>query len=163
MINLKKGSVLILFIVITLVVGSLGSITTDSSVDSWYNELIKPALAPPNWVFAPVWTTLFVLMAVAAFLVWNQDWKKKEVRMGINLYFVQLGLNFLWSFLFFGLKNPLAAFVEIIILWVFILLTMIWFNKSSRMAMWLFLPYIVWVSFSAILNFSFWLLNSGLL
>lgn len=157
--NLKRGVFLILFVLIPIVVGFLGSIFTAVGVDTWYRFLVKPPIAPPDWIFGPVWSTLYILMGIAAFLVWNKGWKNKTVKIGLTLFLVQLGFNMLWSYLFFALENPLLAFVEIIILWIFILVTMLWFNKNSRTAVYLMLPYILWVSFAAILNLWIVILN----
>ncbi|MEK7647491.1 MAG: TspO/MBR family protein [Patescibacteria group bacterium] len=140
-------------------VGILGSIFTASSVDTWYSTLARPAFAPPNWIFGPVWTTLFALMGIAAFLVWREGMHRRAVRVALGVGAVHLLLNFLWSLIFFGLRNPGLAFIEIIILWLAILATMIAFARVSRAAAWLLVPYIVWVSFAAYLNYSIWIAN----
>ena len=150
---------LITAIAICELTGILGSVFTASSVSTWYTTLIKPAFAPPNWVFGPVWTTIFALMGVAAFLVWRAGLHRRDVRIALAIGVAQLVLNFLWSVIFFGLRNPGAAFVEIIILWLAILATMIAFARVSRTAAWLLVPYIVWVSFAAYLNYSIWIAN----
>ena len=136
--------------------------------------LVKPTFTPPAWVFGPVWTTLFALMGISLFLIWKQHSNiLEDVRMlrtwkiGIVAFFVQLALNTLWSIIFFGstsltingLNNIGIAFVEIIFLWLAILLTIIMFNKISKTAAWLLVPYILWVSFAAYLNYSIWMLN----
>lgn len=121
---------------------------------TWYDQLIKPALNPPSWVFGPAWTVLYVLMAVAAVLVWR---KKKWNALAI--FGVQLALNLIWTPLFFGLHSPSWAFVDIVLLWGAIVWTIVAFSKVSKTAAWLLAPYILWVSFAAYLNFSIWLLN----
>jgi len=135
------------------IAGIIGSIFTAPSIPRWYATLKKPDFTPPNWVFAPVWTTLFVLMGVSAYLVWNKGLENKNVKMALLIFSIQLALNMLWSFLFFGLKSPLYAFFEILILWLVILLTIVSFSTISKTASWLLIPYIIWVSFAAILNF----------
>jgi tryptophan-rich sensory protein len=142
------------------VAGLIGSVFTVSSVTGWYSTIARPELAPPNWIFGPVWTTLFVLMGIALFLVWKkEESQKKKVRTAIYLFVGQLILNTLWSIIFFGLQSPGWAFVEIIFLWLAILATIIAFARVSRLAAWLLIPYIAWVSFAAYLNYSIWMLN----
>ncbi|NMB92300.1 MAG: tryptophan-rich sensory protein [Parcubacteria group bacterium] len=146
------------FLLITFVAAFIGSSFTTPNIASWYRTLTKPSFAPPNWLFAPVWTILFVLMAVAAFLVYQKR-EHSEVKGALIFYFVQLILNSLWSIIFFGLHNPQLAFFEIIVLWIFILVTLIKFYKIHRTAGLLLVPYILWVSFASILNCAVWLLN----
>ena len=141
------------------IAGVVGSIFTAPSIPTWYATLKKPDFTPPNWVFAPVWTTLFVLMGVSAYLVWNKGLENKNVKMALLIFSIQLALNMLWSFLFFELHFPLYAFFEIVVLWLAILLTVLNFFKITRTAGWLLIPYIIWVSFAAILNFSIVRLN----
>lgn len=149
---------------ITAVVGSelagiIGSVFTVSSIPTWYAGLVRPELSPPNWIFGPVWTTLYALMGVATFLVWRKGLNRRDVKIALSLFLGQLFLNSLWSILFFGLQNPGAALVEIAFLWVAILATCIAFAKISKPAAWLLLPYLVWVSFAAYLNYAIWTLN----
>ena len=152
---------LIAAVAIAELAGIVGSYFTVSSIPIWYASLNKPALNPPSWVFAPVWTTLFLFMGVAAYLVWVQPKiKDKQRRIAMSVFGTQLALNTLWSILFFGLRNPFAAFVEIIFLWLAILATIILFYKISRPAAWLLVPYILWVSFAAYLNFCLWQFNT---
>lgn len=139
--------------------GVIGSLFTVPAIPAWYAGLAKPALAPPNWIFAPVWTTLFLLMGIAAFLVWKKGLEKKEVRVGLALFLIQLVLNALWSAVFFGLRNPGAALIEIAFLWTAILATMVVFIKVSRTAAVLLLPYLAWVTFASYLNCAIWSLN----
>jgi tryptophan-rich sensory protein len=139
--------------------GVIGSIFTASSLEGWYFLLEKPTFNPPSWVFFPVWTILYTLMGISFYLVWKQGIKEREVKTGVFLFGLQLGLNTLWSLLFFGLKSPYYAFLEILILWAAILLTIIQFWKISKSASLLLIPYILWVSFAALLNYQIWVLN----
>ena len=145
----------IISIIICQLAGIIGSIFTVSSVNSWYLTLVKPSFNPPSWVFSPVWITLFVLMGISLYLIWEAKDNKKTM----ILFYVQLVLNILWSIMFFGLKNPLLAFIEIIILWIFILMTIIYSYRISRPAAYLLAPYILWVTFAAVLNFMIYWLN----
>lgn len=139
--------------------GIIGSVFTASNVNTWYNTLQRPNLSPPNWVFAPVWTTLYALMGIAAFLVWCKGLDRRDVKIALTVFLVQLALNVLWSLLFFGLKSPGIAFVEIIILWFAIVANIIVFARVSKPAAWLLVPYILWVSFATYLNFEIFRLN----
>ena len=150
---------LIASIVLCQMAGVIGAVFTSSAVPTWYAALRKPPFTPPGWVFSPVWITLYLLMGFSAFLVWNKGWGDSRVRIALSLFVVQLVLNALWSLMFFGLRSPLAGLVDIVALWVFILLTTIYFFKVSCTAGTLLMPYILWVSFAAILNFSIWRLN----
>lgn len=145
------------FILVSNLAGFIGGIFTQQSVTTWYLTLQKPSFNPPSWVFGPVWTLLYTLMGIAAFLVYKKGYKKAKT--ALSLFFMQLFFNALWSFLFFGLKNPLLAFVEIIILWSLILVTIYYFYKVEKKAAYLMLPYLLWVSFAAVLNFSLYILN----
>ena len=151
----------ILVVVVTcLAIGYFSGMVTRSAIITWYPTLVKPSFNPPNWIFAPVWSMLYIMMGVAAGLVWNRiDHEKETVKNALIFFAVQLGLNALWSFLFFGLKNPLLAGVEIIILWLMIYETYTKFAKINSIAGYLFLPYLLWVSFAMVLNGSIWWLN----
>jgi tryptophan-rich sensory protein len=129
------------------------------SIPTWYASLQKPAFNPPNWIFGPVWTTLFIMMGVAAFLVWDKGLENKKVKISLAIFGLQLLLNVLWSILFFGLQSPLYAFIDIIMLWASILATIIYFYRISAAAAYLLIPYILWVSFASILNLSIVILN----
>ena len=143
-----------------LAVGYFSGMVTRSAITTWYPTLIKPSFNPPNWIFAPVWSLLYTMMGVAAGLVWNEiDSKKEIVKKALIVFAIQLILNALWSFLFFGLKNPLLSGIEIVILWLLIYETYIQFSKIDKIAGYLFIPYLAWVSFAAILNGSIWWLN----
>jgi len=150
---------LIISVVTCLGAGFAGSFFTTPAIGEWYVNLNRPSFTPPNQLFAPVWTTLYILMAISAFLIWRKGWGEKYVRSGLLLFAVQLLLNVLWSVLFFGMKMPLNAFIEIILLWVVILLTIMRFKKLSITAAALLIPYILWVSFAGFLNYSIWVLN----
>ncbi|SNQ60274.1 TspO/MBR family protein [Candidatus Methanoperedens nitratireducens] len=150
---------LVISVIVCLFAGFIGSVFTFPSIPTWYAALTKPLFNPPYWIFAPVWTILFILMGISLYLVWNKGLQDKKVKISLFIFGVQLVLNVLWSFLFFGLHSPFYAFLEIIILWAAIVLTIVNFFKISRTAGLLLLPYILWVSFAAILNFSIWRLN----
>ncbi len=157
----KRIGKIVLAIVVCELAGIVGSAFTISSVSSWYVTLLKPALNPPSWVFGPVWTLLYLLMGISVFLVWEN---KSEVaaadrKRGLILFAIQLVLNALWSIFFFGFHDPALALLDLIALWIAILATMIWFYKISRPAMYLLLPYILWVSFAMYLNYSIYALN----
>ena len=151
----------ILTVVVTcLAVGYFSGIVTRSAIVDWYPTLIKPSFNPPNWVFAPVWTLLYIMMGVAAGLVWNRiDFEKEIVKKALIVFAVQLGLNALWSYLFFGLHNPMLAGLEIILLWLMIYETYLQFSKINKISGYLFIPYLAWVSFAAVLNASILWLN----
>ena len=151
---MKNLGKLIIAIVVCELAGIVGSIFTAPAVKTWYPTLIKPSFKPPNWLFAPVWTALFLLMGIAMFLVWKKDKK------GLKIFFIQLFFNILWSIMFFGLKSPLLGFIVIVALWILILATIIRFFKISKPAGWLLIPYILWVSFASILNLAILILNS---
>lgn len=139
--------------------GIIGSVFTVSAIPNWYAGLVKPALNPPSWLFGPVWTTLYALMGIAAFLVWKAGWERKEVKKALGVFGIQLFLNFIWSIIFFGLQNPGWALVNIVLLWLAIVWTMVVFYRISKPAVYLLLPYLLWVSFASYLNYSIWTLN----
>lgn len=146
-------------IIICELAGIVGSLYTFDSIPNWYNYLIKSPLNPPSWIFGPVWTILYILMAISFFLVWKQGTDRREVKKAVYIFSLQLLLNTLWSILFFGLQSPILGLIEIVFMWSSILWTMIAFYKISKPATWLLLPYILWVSFASYLNFSVWWLN----
>jgi len=139
--------------------GLIGSIATFPSIPTWYAGLEKPPFNPPNWVFGPVWTTLYTLMGIAAFLVWRKGIRNREVKIALGIFLAQLVLNTLWSVIFFGLHSLASGLVVIVVLWIAILLSIITFFRISKAAGALLIPYILWVSFATILNFSLWQLN----
>lgn len=150
---------LIISIVVCQLAGVIGSIFTTPAIPTWYASLKKPSFSPPNWLFAPVWITLFVLMGIALFLVWRKGLDAPFVKSGLILFGIQLVFNVLWSVAFFGSRSPLGGLIVIIILWIAILLTILQFWKVSQLAGILLLPYIVWVSFASVLNLALFLLN----
>jgi benzodiazapine receptor len=157
-----KPSIAIKFIIclaVTFTPAVIGSLFTRQAISDWYAYLNKPSFTPPDWLFGPVWTLLYLLMAVSAFLVWQKGLANPLVKIALALYLLQLILNGLWTPLFFGAKLLLVAFCEIVVLWVAIVLTILAFARVSTPAAVLLLPYIVWTSFAAVLNFSIWLLN----
>ena len=155
---MSKVLKLVVSLAIPLIVGFVGSIFTSTSVNTWYNEINRPSFTPPNWLFAPAWTLLFILMGLAFYFAWLKGFGGNP-SLCISIFAVQLFLNLVWSILFFGLKAPLYAFVEIVFLWVAILINVIVFFRVSRVSGYLFLPYILWVSFASALNLGVVLLN----
>ncbi len=151
---------LIVSLAIPQVVGLTGALATAGGVRDWYPALAKPGFTPPGWVFGPAWTLLYLLMGIALWLVWREAGRSENVRPALLAFAVQLALNALWSFVFFGLRMPGAALVEIILLLGAIVFTIVQFRKVSRLAALLLVPYLLWVSFAAVLNASIWLLNS---
>lgn len=139
--------------------GGIGALFTTPSVTSWYGTITKPSFNPPSWIFGPVWTTLFVLMGIAFYLVWQQGTNRPQVRQALAVFGVQLAFNTLWSIIFFGLHSPGGALIEIAFLWLAIAATIALFAKISKPAAWLLAPYLAWVSFAAFLNFTIWRLN----
>lgn len=184
--SVKGGDIplLVVSVVIPLAAGLVGSVLTSQSIADWYPSLVKPSVTPPNWVFGPVWTTLYILMGISLFLVWRQirisrtsmsrdgqaaretnlrvkeKLPPKELRtIAIFTFATQLALNILWSGLFFGLRSPSVAFVEIIFLWAAIAATIGIFARISRLAALLLLPYLAWTTLAMTLNLQIWILN----
>ncbi|TDQ16925.1 TspO/MBR related protein [Algoriphagus boseongensis] len=137
--------------------GGLGAIFTITSVQSWYLTINRPSWNPPNWLFGPVWTLLYILMGIACYLIWKSEHPQKKQLL--TLYFIQLVLNALWSPAFFGMESPILGLVVIIPLWVMILLCIFQFRKVNKWASILMVPYLFWVSFATALNFAIWYLN----
>lgn len=154
--SLRRGLALAASLALTFGVAALG---TRFMPDAWYAALAKPAWNPPNWIFAPVWTLLYTLMAVAAWLVWRGG-EGPVRRRALALYGAQLILNAAWTPLFFGLHRPDLAAIEILVLWVAIVATIVAFARISRVAAWLLAPYLLWVSFATALTFTIWRLNA---
>ena len=155
--NPKSALVLIALFGICLGAGALGSIFTSTSVRDWYPQLRKPAGTPPSWVFGPVWTTLYVLMGVSAWLIWRDyGW---GARSALLIFFAQLALNVAWSGIFFGSRLPGVAFFEIVILWLAIAFNTVIFYWLRPLAAWLLLPYLLWVTYAGYLNGGIWRLN----
>ncbi len=150
---------IVLVVVLSVTLGYLSGMVTRDSINTWYPTLEKPVFNPPNWIFAPVWTLLYAMMGIAAGLVWTNGSDEQTTKKALGFFAVQFGLNALWSYLFFGLQNPLLALSEIILLWLLILETYTIFKKINKTAGLLLLPYLAWVSFAALLNASIWWLN----
>ena len=155
----KRIGKLIASIVICQLAGIIGSIFTSPAISTWYAGLQRPELSPPNWVFGPVWITLYTLMGISLFLVWDKGLKKKQSKTAVSIFGVQLFLNAAWSFLFFGLKSPVLAFFEILILLAAIIITTVLFYRISKTSAYLLIPYVAWVFVATILNYSIWMLN----
>lgn len=147
------------FILISQLAGVVGSFFTAPAISTWYSTLNKPSFNPPSWVFGPAWITLYTLMGIASYLIWQKRGDNSLVKTALIIFFIHLVFNALWSVIFFGLHSPMWAFVEILFLWAMILLLIIIFYKIDRRAAYLLVPYILWVSFASILNFSIWRLN----
>ncbi len=180
--NFDKAIKLLVSIIICELAGVIGSFYTASEIQGWYAGLKKPFFNPPNWIFGPVWSILFLLMGIALYLVWEKNfviknfvgsafdeswnkvsgkfWSGSWQKLNIILIFsAQLVLNILWSLIFFGSHNPAAAFFELLMLWVAIVYTIVNFYRVSKVASYLLIPYILWVTFAGILNLSIWILN----
>lgn len=150
---------LIAFVVACFVAAGIGGWVTAPNIPNWYADLAKPSWNPPNWVFGPVWTALYLGMAVAGWSVWRQGGWAGAARP-LGMFGAQLALNVLWSCLFFGLHRPDLAFVEVLTLWALILATTVLFWRRSVTAGVLFVPYLAWVTFASVLNFAVWRLNA---
>lgn len=144
---------------LTVLVAALGSLVTVSQIPTWYASLLKAPFNPPSWVFGPAWTFLYFTMALAAFLAWHKGRSVMGVVLGLMFYFIQLFLNFLWSYVFFGQHLPDLAFLVICLLWVTIVFTLISFLKLYRPAGYLLVPYLLWVTFAGALNYYVVVLN----
>lgn len=149
---------LFISIIICQIAGIIGSLFTSKSISTWYAFLNKPSFNPPNWIFAPVWIFLYILMGISFYLIWVKE-DVKNFGFLLSLFIFQLVLNSFWTIIFFGLQSPLYAFIEIMVLWVSILLCIIFFFPVSKTSFALLIPYIIWVSFAAILNYSIWKMN----
>lgn len=157
---MKNGWNIIALAVSIVLVAGAASFGALFSPGDWYAGLVKPSFNPPNWIFGPVWTALYLMMAVAAWLVWRRR-AARPVTPSLAVYLAQLALNALWSWLFFGLHAMGAAFIDICLLWLFILATLVLFWRVHRWAGALLAPYLAWVGFAAVLNFALWQLNAG--
>lgn len=157
--NVRDIFKLLVCVVVCLCAGLIGSVFTRGAIPTWYATLEKPSFSPPNWLFAPVWTLLYLLMGIAAFLVWRRGLENRQVRIALIVFLIQLVLNALWSVVFFGLESPLYGLIVISALWVAILFTVLKFFRISSVASVLLWPYLLWVTFAAVLNASIWLLN----
>ncbi|ASB49152.1 TspO/MBR family protein [Alkalitalea saponilacus] len=151
---------LLVSLALPLSVGAIAGMFTAQAVPEWYASLNRPSFSPPNWIFGPVWTTLYLLMGISFFIVWKQD-ASRERNLAIIVFFIQLLLNFAWSFLFFYFKMPGLALIEIILLWFSIILMFFSFYNVKPLAAYLNIPYFLWVSFAIALNAGFYFLNRG--
>jgi len=149
---------LIVSIILPLTLGAIAGMFTSQSVPEWYATLNRPSFNPPNWIFGPVWTTLYILMGISLFLIWKQD-MSKERNLAILVFMLQLFFNFCWSFIFFYFNMIGLALIEIIFLWISIVFMLVLFFKIKPIAAYINIPYLLWVTFAAILNASYFLLN----
>lgn len=156
--KIKNIIELIICIAIPLLVGGIAGYATSSSMNSWYSNLNKPFFNPPSWVFGPVWTILYLLMGISLYLIWKQPASTKRSK-SLQIFFLQLLLNFAWSFIFFKFEQTGLALLEIIVLWLAILTMLFFFYKLNRIAAYLQFPYLAWVSFATVLTASIWHLN----
>lgn len=156
--NKKNAFKLVLSVLLTMACGAIGGLFTAPEIKGWYSQLNQPSFNPPDWIFGPVWTLLYLLMGVSCFIIWKTKSGKKRNR-ALLIFIVQLILNFFWSFIFFYLKNIGFAMFEIFILWTSIVVMLILFYKVKSIAAWINLPYFLWVSFAAALNLAYFILN----
>lgn len=157
---MNKISRIAIVVFVCLIVGYVSGMVTRASITTWYPTLVKPSFNPPNWIFAPVWTSLYIMMGIAAGLIWNQITTHKEaVTKAFQFFVMQLVLNALWSYLFFGLHNLMLATIEVVLLWLMIFETHSQFAKINKTSGYLLLPYLAWVSFASVLTASIWWLN----
>ena len=157
--NIAQVLKLLISVGVCQLAGFIGSLFTSPAVPTWYATLKKPSFTPPSWVFAPAWITLYVLMGISLFLVWREGLSERNVKAAMGIFLVQLVLNTSWSIAFFGFRSTVAGLIVIVLLWICILFTMYSFLKVSVPAGLMLIPYILWVSFAAILNTSIVLLN----
>ncbi|MBL0106878.1 MAG: tryptophan-rich sensory protein [Ignavibacteria bacterium] len=150
---------LILSLVICQLAGFIGAIFTMDSIPTWYAALNKPSFNPPNNVFGPVWTILYVMMGISMFLIWKEGLKNKDVKNAFIFFIIQLILNFLWSVVFFGAHSVLGGLIIIVLLWLAVLYCIISFRKISRVASILLIPYLLWITFATLLNYYILILN----
>ncbi len=144
---------------VCLLVGFLSGFATSSGIDSWYTTLNKPSFNPPNWIFAPVWTVLYIMMGISIALVWQAATEGREIGASIRIFCVHLVLNGMWSIVFFGIKVPIYALVIIVVLWLMISYMVIRFHKIDQKASYVLIPYLMWVSFATALNYYIVVLN----
>ncbi len=156
---MSKLTKIIIAVLACLLIGVLGSLFTAPSIPGWYAGLIKPSFSPPNWLFGPAWTLLYILMGISVAIVWHKGTKDKKVKEALKLFGIQFVLNAIWSPVFFGARSLFLALIIIIFMWFFIVKTIIAFKKVDKLASYLLYPYIAWVSFATVLNFSVWFLN----
>ncbi|WP_411028941.1 TspO/MBR family protein [Spongiimicrobium sp. 3-5] len=155
----KTATRIAIAVSICLLIGFLSGFATQTSVNDWYTTLNKPSFNPPNWIFAPVWTVLYILMGVSAGIVWAKGFYHIWVKTALYHFGFQLLFNALWSIMFFGFRNPFWGLLTILILLILILATIKWFKVVSKTAAYLLIPYLIWVSFATMLNYKIWVLN----
>jgi tryptophan-rich sensory protein len=164
---LRHAAALVISVLACSGAAAVGAIATSQSVMTWYRTLERPTWSPPDWLFGPVWTLLYAMMAVAAFLVWRRGFGvpgqipdvRPAVRIALVVFAVQLALNALWSWLFFAMRSPLAGLIEIVVLWIAIAATIALFWPLSRIAAGMMVPYLAWVTFATALNGTLWWMN----
>lgn len=156
---MKSFLKLLVSIAVCEAVGLTSSLFTIAAIETWYKPLNKPSFSPPNWVFGPVWTILYFMMGVSAYIIWEKGLRSKNVRSALTVFLIQLGLNFLWSIFFFGLRQPILGFINIVFLWVMIVISIRKFYPLSKQAAYFLIPYLLWVSFASVLNASIVVLN----
>lgn len=156
---MKNWMKLVISIALPLAVGGIAGLFTNTEIDGWYQTINKPSWQPPSWVFGPVWTLLYLLMGIAFYIIWKSGAPARQKRIAIILWIIQLVFNFFWSFIFFKQHQIDWALGEIVVLWFFILLTIIYFGRISKLAAWLMVPYISWVTFATLLTLTIYQLN----
>lgn len=154
-----KPVALIISLAITLTIGVVASVFTRPEIKTWYITLNKPSFTPPNWLFPVAWTTLYILIAISAYLIWKLRDRSSTYKTAVIIYIVQLALNFSWSIVFFGMHQIFGGLGIIVALLVTIILNISWFNRFSKTAAWLLVPYLLWVSYATLLNISICVLN----
>ena len=159
--NLSSVLKLIFSILACLAAGAIGSLSTFKAIPTWYRSLKKPRYTPPNWAFGPIWTTLYILMGISVFLVWERGLATNEATLAFTLFWCQLALNVLWSIVFFGMKAKGVGVIIIVALWLLILATTIASFQVSAWAGGLLIPYLAWVTVASYLNIGIWLLNES--
>lgn len=155
-INIKR---LIISLILPQLAGLVGSFFTIPAISSWYLNLEKPSFSPPNWIFGPAWVTLYLLMGISAYLVWQKIDENQKAKKSLWFFCIHLIFNASWSLMFFGLKSPGLGLINIIIIWLLIIVLIIKFWKINRWSSYLLIPYLAWVSFASLLNYFIWILN----
>jgi tryptophan-rich sensory protein len=156
---MRRAAGIVVLIAVCELAGIVGSVFTMPAIPGWYAGLAKPSFNPPNWIFGPVWTLLYAMMGLAAYLLYEKGFKRPEVKKALAVFAAQLVMNTLWSIVFFGAHRILGAAVVIVLLWAMILATILLFHRISKAAAYLLVPYILWVSFATVLNASLYVLN----
>ena len=156
---MKRIAKAVLFVLASEAIGNIGTVFAIQAIPTWYAALAKPQFTPPNWLFGPVWTVLFALMGIAAFLVYDKGMRKRKVRIALSVFSLQFALNVLWTILFFGLRSTALGLIDILALWIAIAATIVLFCRVSRAAALLLIPYIAWVSVATLLNYYVFVLS----